>query len=77
MNILPNQQLSGAVFLAPWRRSWSRSKKYQGSRSKKIPGARAAWEKQEPEPFEEKSEAGAAKKLAGSPALNKVEKGQK
>ena len=34
-------------------------------------GAGASWEKnQEPEPLEKKSGAGAAKKFAGSPALN-------
>ena len=39
---------------------------------KKIPGAGAAWEKNqepEPEPLEKKSGDGAAKKFAGSPAL--------
>ena len=46
--------------LAPWSRS----------RSKKIPGAGAALEKnEEPEPLEKKSGDGAAKKFAGSPAL--------
>ena len=57
-NILPRSR----VFLAPWSRS----------RSKKIPGAGAAWEKNqepEPEPLEKKSGDGAAKKFAGSPAL--------
>ena len=52
------------MFLAPWSRS--------RSHSKKIPGAGAAREKnQEPEPLEKKSGAGAgaAKKFAGSPAL--------
>ena len=40
-----------------------------GAAGKKIPGAGAAWEKnQEPEPLEKKSGAGAAKKFAGSPA---------
>ena len=49
------------VFLAPWSRS----------RLKRKPEAGAAWEKnQEPEPLEKKSGAGAAKKFAGSPALN-------
>ena len=38
-----------------------------GAARKKIPGAGAAWGKnQEPEPLEKKSEAGAATKLAGS-----------
>ena len=53
------------MFLAPWSQS--------RSRLKKIPGAGAAWEKnQEPEPLEKKSGAGAgaAKKFAGSPALD-------
>ena len=41
-----------------------------GAARKKIPGAGAAWEKnQEPEPLEKKSGAGAAKKIAGSSAL--------
>ena len=44
-NILPRSR--SRVFLAPWSRS--------RSRSKKIPGAGAAWEKnQEPEPLEKK-----------------------
>ena len=44
-----------------------------GATRKKIPGAGAAWEKkQEPEPLEKKSGAGAAKKFAGSPALSKT-----
>ena len=44
--------------MAPWSRS----------HSKKITGAGAAWGKnREPEPLERKS--GAAKKIAGSPAL--------
>ena len=44
-----------------------------GAARKKIPGARAAWVKnQEPEPLEKKSGAGAAKKFAGSPALSKT-----
>ena len=54
---------AGAVFFAPWSRS----------RSKNIPGAGAAWENnQEPEPLDKKVKtgAGAAKKLAGSPALH-------
>ena len=41
-----------------------------GAARKKIPGAGAAWEKnQEPEPLEKKSGAGAAQKFAVSPAL--------
>ena len=41
-----------------------------GAARKKIPGAGAAWEKnQEPEPLEKKSGDGAAKKFAGSPAM--------
>ena len=52
-------------FLAPWSRSRSRSRS-----RKKLPGAGAAWGKnKEPEPLEKKTRAGAAKKLAGSPAL--------
>ena len=63
-NILPNlnnsQEPELGFFLAPW--SWSRSRK--------IPGAGAAWKKnQEPELLKDNSGAGAAKKLAGSPAL--------
>ena len=64
--------------LAPWSRSrfvlapWSRSL------SKKIlgAGAGAAWEKNqepEPEPPEKKLGAGAARKLADSPALKMIE----
>ena len=69
-NILPNfktnsQEPEPDFFWGPWSRS----------RSKKIPGAWAAWEKnQEPEPLEKKSGAVATKKFVGSPALIKEER---
>ena len=66
-NILPNltnSQEPEPVIFAPW--SWSRSGSNKNTRSRSRLG-----KNQEPEakPLEKKSGAGAAKKLAGSPAL--------